>query len=94
MTPGVIGIPDPDWGETVMALVQVKAGVAASAELQAELAAFCKDRLASYKVPRRWEFRDDLPRTEAGKLYKRKIRDEYLATFARHTELASQHPQR
>ena len=38
-----------------------------------------RERLASYKCPRRWEFRDSLPRTEAGKLYKRKIRDEYVA---------------
>jgi long-chain acyl-CoA synthetase len=78
---GVIGIPDPDWGETVTALVQVKAGVEPDANLQTELTAFCKDRLASYKVPRRWDFRDDLPRTEAGKLYKRKIRDEYIAAL-------------
>jgi long-chain acyl-CoA synthetase len=48
-------------------------------ELAADLASFCRQRLASYKVPRRWEFRNDLPRTEAGKLYKRKIRDEYVA---------------
>jgi len=77
---GVIGIPDPDWGETVTALVELKAGAPAGDDLRAALTAFCKERLASYKVPRRWEFRDDLPRTEAGKLYKRKIRDEYAAT--------------
>jgi len=76
---GVIGIPDPDWGETITAVVQLKPGVQPTDELQVELIAFCKERLASYKVPRRWEFRDDLPRTEAGKLYKRKIRDEYVA---------------
>jgi long-chain acyl-CoA synthetase len=78
---GVIGIPDPDWGETIMALIQLKTEDTADPELQAELTAFCKERLASYKVPRRWEFRDDLPRTEAGKLYKRKIRDEFVATM-------------
>jgi len=76
---GVIGIPDPDWGETITAVVQLKPGVQPTDELQVELIAFCKERLASYKVPRRWEYRDDLPRTEAGKLYKRKIRDEYVA---------------
>jgi long-chain acyl-CoA synthetase len=77
---GVIGLPDPEWGETVMALVQLKPGFEPGDDLQAELTAFCKDRLASYKVPRRWDFRTDLPRTEAGKLYKRKIRDEYMET--------------
>jgi len=78
---GVIGIPDPDWGETVTALVQLTPDVTPSDEIQAELTAFCKERLASYKVPRRWEFRADLPRTEAGKLYKRKIREEYVAAM-------------
>ncbi len=76
---GVIGVPDPDWGETVTALVQVNAGVVTDDELIEELTAFCRERLASYKCPRRWDFRDDLPRTEAGKLYKRRIRDEYVA---------------
>jgi long-chain acyl-CoA synthetase len=74
----VIGVPDPDWGETVVAIVQPVTGVEPNDELRDELIAFCGDRLASYKRPRRWEFRDELPRTEAGKLYKRKIRDEYL----------------
>ena len=74
----VIGVPDPDWGETIAAIVQPSAGTVPGDELIAELSSFCRDRLASYKCPRRWEFRDDLPRTEAGKLYKRKIRDEYL----------------
>ena len=74
----VIGVPDPDWGETIVAIVQPVIGIEPSDQLQDELIAFCRDRLASYKRPRRWEFRDELPRTEAGKLYKRKIRDEYL----------------
>jgi long-chain acyl-CoA synthetase len=78
---GVIGLPDPDWGETIMALVQLKPDFEPGEQLQGELTAFCKERLASYKVPRRWAFRDDLPRTEAGKLYKRKIRDEYVAAM-------------
>jgi long-chain acyl-CoA synthetase len=78
---GVIGIPDPEWGETVTALVQLKPEVDAGDDLVGELTTFCQSRLASYKVPRRWEFRRDLPRTEAGKLYKRKIRDEYIAAM-------------
>jgi acyl-CoA synthetase (AMP-forming)/AMP-acid ligase II len=41
-----------------------------------ELLALCRDRLAKYKCPKRIEFRDSLPRTDAGKLYKRQLRDE------------------
>ncbi len=74
----VIGVPDPDWGESIVAIIQPLIGVEQNDQLRDELIAFCRDRLASYKRPRRWEFRDQLPRTEAGKLYKRKIRDEYL----------------
>jgi long-chain acyl-CoA synthetase len=77
----VVGIPDPDWGETVAAIVQPAAGVTGDDALLAELQQHCRDRLASYKCPRRWEFRNELPRTEAGKLYKRKIRDEYVASM-------------
>ena len=72
----VIGVPDEEWGESVVAVVHADEP---SDDLADELGEFCRERLASYKCPRRWEFRDDLPRTEAGKLYKRKIRDEYLA---------------
>ncbi len=75
----VIGVPDPDWGESIVAIVQPRSPADAGDELAAELAAYARQRLASYKLPRRWEFRDDLPRTEAGKLYKRKIRDEFVA---------------
>jgi long-chain acyl-CoA synthetase len=75
----VIGMPDAEWGELVMAVVQPAAGVAPSATLEQELSDYAKQKLASYKRPRVWAFRDALPRTEAGKLYKRKIRDEYVA---------------
>lgn len=74
---GVIGLADPDWGETVAAVVEPVAGRTPDAALEAELAAHCRDRLSSYKVPRRWFFADDLPRTEAGKLAKRVLREQY-----------------
>ena len=74
---GVIGLPDPDWGETVAAVVEPVAGSADDPELEAVLAAHCKEQLASYKVPRRWFFAQDLPRTEAGKLAKRALRDQF-----------------
>ena len=73
----VIGIPDADWGESVKAIVLAAPGVETGDALAAELIAFCKTKLASYKCPRSVDFRLQLPRTEAGKLYKRQLRDEY-----------------
>jgi long-chain acyl-CoA synthetase len=75
----VIGIPDAEWGESVTAVVQPADGVPASAELQDELIALCRSRLANYKCPRSVEFRPQLPRTETGKLLKRLLRDEFAA---------------
>jgi long-chain acyl-CoA synthetase len=68
---GVIGVPDPEWGESVRAVVEPVDGVAVTAD---ELISFCRARLAGYKCPREVEFRADLPRTETGKLMKRLLR--------------------
>ncbi len=73
----VIGVPNPEWGEEVLAVVEARAGVAPSGELGDELVAFCRDRLAHYKCPRRVEFVDRLPRQDNGKIYKRLLRDRY-----------------
>jgi long-chain acyl-CoA synthetase len=70
----VIGVPDPEWGESVHAVIEPAEGVTPSPDLEAELMAFCRSRLASYKCPRSVEFRDELPRTETGKLLKRLLR--------------------
>jgi long-chain acyl-CoA synthetase len=78
----VIGVPDDEWGETVVAVVQLREGREPSDELATELIAWCRDRLAHFKCPRRVDFVDDLPRTDAGKLYKRRLRDEYRAAAA------------
>jgi long-chain acyl-CoA synthetase len=78
----VIGVPDDDWGESVLAVVQLRDGVAPSDDLADELIAYCRERLAHYKCPRRVDFVDELPRTDAGKLYKRRLRDEYRAAYA------------
>jgi long-chain acyl-CoA synthetase len=75
----VIGVPDDEWGESVLAAVQLRDGVAPSDELAAELIAYCRDRLATFKCPRRIDFVDSLPRTDTGKLYKRRLRDQYRA---------------
>jgi fatty-acyl-CoA synthase/long-chain acyl-CoA synthetase len=74
MDAGVFGIPSEEWGEQVHAVVQLKPGGSATTD---ELDAICRDHLAGYKIPRSFEFREALPRTESGKLLKRVLRDEY-----------------
>jgi len=75
----VIGVPDADWGEEVKAVVEPRAGVEASPDLEAELVAFCRERLAHFKCPRTVDFVGELPRTDAGKLLKRLVRERYRA---------------
>jgi long-chain acyl-CoA synthetase len=70
----VSGIPDDEWGESVYAVVQPKAGE--MIDLTA-LRGFVEERVGGYKRPRRYELRDELPRTDAGKLLKRVLRDEF-----------------
>jgi acyl-CoA synthetase (AMP-forming)/AMP-acid ligase II len=79
MDAGVIGIPSDEWGEQVHAVVQLIQGTTATAE---ELQALCREHLAGYKVPRSFEFRDALPRTDSGKLLKRVLRDEFWSDRA------------
>jgi len=74
MDAGVIGIPSEEWGEAVHAVVQLKRGQNATED---ELTALAREHLAGYKIPRSFEFRDELPRTESGKLLKRVLRDAY-----------------
>jgi long-chain acyl-CoA synthetase len=71
----VFGIPDEEWGEQVKAAVELLAGHEPSPELEAELVAFCRDRMAHYKCPRSVDFEAELPRHPTGKLYKRLLRD-------------------
>lgn len=75
----VVGVPDPEWGEQVRAFVELAPGREPSAELAEELIAHCRERLASHKCPRAVEFREELPRTETGKLFKRLLRGEGAA---------------
>jgi acyl-CoA synthetase (AMP-forming)/AMP-acid ligase II len=67
----VIGIPDDKWGEAVIALVVRTEGSELTAE---EVIAWCKERLAGFKCPKRVEFREQLDRTATGKLQKFKLR--------------------
>jgi long-chain acyl-CoA synthetase len=79
----VIGIPDPEWGEQVKAVVELVDGTEPGDQLAAELIAYCQQRIARYKCPRSVDFREHLPRTDGGKLYKRILRDEYWAAAER-----------
>ena len=72
-----IGKPNPEWGEEVLAVVQVAPGSGPSPALAAELLAFCRERLAGFKCPRSIEFIEVLPRYDNGKLYRRVLRDRY-----------------
>jgi acyl-CoA synthetase (AMP-forming)/AMP-acid ligase II len=74
---GVFGVPDDEWGESVKAAVELAPGRAPSDALAAELLAFAREHLAGYKVPRSIDFEAELPRTPAGKLYVRRLRDRY-----------------
>ncbi len=75
----VIGIPDDKWGELVTALV-----VTDGSEVTEEsITAMVREHIAGYKVPKRVEFRDELPRTATGKLQKAKLREPYWAGVER-----------
>jgi long-chain acyl-CoA synthetase len=79
----VIGVPDAEWGESVKAVVEVIDGIEPSEALASELIVFCRQRMSRYKCPRTVDFREALPRTDGGKLYKRLLRDEYWASAER-----------
>jgi long-chain acyl-CoA synthetase len=79
----VIGVPDEEWGESVLAVVEPAPGVEGSEALAAALIEHCRARLAHFKCPRRVDFVAALPRADNGKLYKRRLRDEYRARAAR-----------
>lgn len=66
----VIGVPDTYRGETVKAFIVLQPGEQVTIE---ELDAFCRERLASYKVPRSYEMRDELPKTTVGKVLRRQL---------------------
>jgi long-chain acyl-CoA synthetase len=74
----VFGVPHPDWGEEIKAVVQPADGVPAGEELTEELLAFARERLAKFKLPRTIDYIEEMPRDPNGKLYKRRIREEYL----------------
>jgi long-chain acyl-CoA synthetase len=71
----VFGIPDPQWGELVMACVVLKPGITVTAD---ELVAHSRRSLANYKIPRRIEFSTgELPKNGSGKILKRALRERF-----------------
>jgi acyl-CoA synthetase (AMP-forming)/AMP-acid ligase II len=70
----VIGIPSPQWGEAVHAVVVLREGAELAPD---ELIAHCRERLAAYKAPKSVEFVHDLPKTASGKIMKREVRAAY-----------------
>jgi long-chain acyl-CoA synthetase len=72
-----IGVPSDEWGEDVKAVVELHDPDAAGPPLEADLIAFCRDRLSHYKCPRSIDFVAALPRSDTGKVYRRRLRDRY-----------------
>lgn len=72
-----IGLPDPDWGERVAAVVVLRPGTRLAED---ELKAHCRSLLAGFKVPRQLILRDALPRNPSGKVLKRVLREELVGT--------------
>jgi acyl-CoA synthetase (AMP-forming)/AMP-acid ligase II len=73
----VIGVPNAEMGEEVKAVVIPADGSAPGPELETELLAYCRGRLAHYKCPVSVDFVDELPRLPTGKLLKRELRNRY-----------------
>ncbi|WCO67848.1 AMP-binding protein [Iamia majanohamensis] len=79
----VFGVPNEDFGEEVKAVVQPIDMDDAGDDLERELIAYCRERLADVKCPRSVDFRPELPRHPTGKLYKRLLKDEYWEAAGR-----------
>lgn len=75
----VVGVPNEEWGEEIWAGVELEDPASDRDALEAELRQLCLDRIAKFKCPRTFRWEDALPREESGKLFKRRLRDEYRA---------------
>jgi long-chain acyl-CoA synthetase len=72
-----VGVADDEWGEVVKAVVVPIPGANADAALASSILEHCRERLATIKRPRSVDFIDAIPRSEAGKVLRRKLRDRY-----------------
>jgi len=72
---GVAGLPDAARGEILKAWIVLRPGMSVTPD---ELKAFCRETLAPYKVPSRWEFVSELPKSAIGKVLRRKLREREL----------------
>jgi long-chain acyl-CoA synthetase len=72
-----VGIANPNWGQEVLSVIEPKEGIEASDELAAELIQHCVNNIAKFKCPRQIKFIDELPRSDAGKIKRRVVRDIY-----------------
>lgn len=70
----VIGVPDDEWGEAVKAFIELSPGKSIT---ESEIITLCKTRLGSVKAPKMVEFVSKLPKSPAGKVLKRELRDRY-----------------
>jgi long-chain acyl-CoA synthetase len=75
-----IGVPDDEWGQRTVAIVQPESAVEPGDRLAERLIEHCRSMLAGYKVPRTIEFTPQIPRSDAGKLQRGRLRDAYVGS--------------
>ena len=72
-----IGVPNDEWGEEVKSVVQLQPGVSPSDALTDDLIGWARDRLANFKCPRTIDYVEELPRSAAGKIQRKVVRQPY-----------------
>lgn len=78
----VIGLPDEEWGEVVLAVVQTSVHPAEQPALEDDLTVLCRGRLGTHQLPRSFVFTSALPRSATGKLPRKDVRDDYRRRFS------------
>ncbi|MFT6644742.1 MAG: long-chain acyl-CoA synthetase, partial [Patiriisocius sp.] len=73
----VFGVPNPEFGEEVKAVIELISQKSGSEALAQELIAYCREHLSHIKCPRSIDFTSALPRHPTGKLYKKQLKDQY-----------------